>query len=100
MDHDLESIIARLEILEMGICNILQSPGNIGNGLFLCSHILEILEISVWIGDMSGCVYNLCFAVEPPRRGFFLAKKSIFRNFGHGHFSKNEFSSKTRFLGH
>ena len=38
--------------------------------------------------------------MEPPRRGFFLAKKFIFRNFGHGHFSKNEFSSKTRFLGH
>ena len=23
-----------------------------------------------WIGDVSGCGYNLCFAVEPPRRGF------------------------------
>ena len=34
MEHDLESIIARLEILEIGVCNILQNPGNIGNLLF------------------------------------------------------------------
>ena len=47
------------------------------------SIILEILEISVWIGDMSGCVYNLCFAVEPPRRGFFSAKNNISLIFGH-----------------
>ena len=41
-----------------------------------------------WVGTIPEYVYNLCFAVEPPRRGFFLAKKSISRNFGHGHFSK------------
>ena len=35
MDHDLELIIARLEILEIEVCNILQNPGNIiGNELF------------------------------------------------------------------
>ena len=60
MEHDLELIIARLEILEIGVCNILQNPGNIGkriffdsvlswkywkNGFFQFSHILEILEI-------------------------------------------------------
>ena len=32
---------------------------------------------------MPGYVYNLCFAVEPPRRGFFLAKNCISQNFGH-----------------
>ena len=31
MDHGLELIIARLEILEIEVCNILQNPGNIGN---------------------------------------------------------------------
>ena len=31
MDHDLELIIASLEILEIEVCNILQNPGNIGN---------------------------------------------------------------------
>ena len=31
MDHDLELIIPRLEILEIEVCNILQNPGNIGN---------------------------------------------------------------------
>ena len=31
MEHDLELIIARLEILEIGVCNIIQNPGNIGN---------------------------------------------------------------------
>ena len=32
--------------------------------------------------------------------GFFSANKCIARNFGHGHFLKNEFLSKSRFLGH
>ena len=31
MDHGLELIIARLEILEIEVCNILQNPGNIDN---------------------------------------------------------------------
>ena len=31
MDHDLESIVARLEILEIKVCSILQNPGNMGN---------------------------------------------------------------------
>ena len=35
MDQDLELIIARLEILEIGVCNILQNPGNIGKHIFL-----------------------------------------------------------------
>ena len=34
MEHDLELTIARLEILEIGVCNILQNPGNIGKRTF------------------------------------------------------------------
>ena len=45
MEHDLELIIPRLEILEIEVCNILHNPGNIGKLIFLCSTILEILEI-------------------------------------------------------
>ena len=56
MDHGLEFIIPRLEILEIEVCNILQNPGNIGKRIFWFSpileiwffqfsHILEILEI-------------------------------------------------------
>ena len=35
MEHDLELIIARLEILEIGVCNILHNPGNIGKRILL-----------------------------------------------------------------
>ena len=34
MEHDLELIIARLEILEIGVCNIIHNPGNIGKQTF------------------------------------------------------------------
>ena len=34
MEHDLELIIARLEILEIEVCNIIHNPGNIGNHSF------------------------------------------------------------------
>ena len=37
MDHGLELIIPRLEILEIEVCNILQNPGNIGNLSFSTS---------------------------------------------------------------
>ena len=59
MEHGLELIIARLEILEIEVCNILHNPGNIGKRIFLIQsypenignlifqfpHILETLEI-------------------------------------------------------
>ena len=35
MDHGLELIIARLEILEIEVCKILQNPGNTGKQIFL-----------------------------------------------------------------
>ena len=34
MDHGLELIIPRLEILEIEVCNILYNPGNIGKRIF------------------------------------------------------------------
>ena len=37
MEHGLELIIARLEILDIEVCNILQNPGNIGNLSFSTS---------------------------------------------------------------
>ena len=45
MEHGLELIIARLEILEIEVCNIIHNPGNIGNLNF---GRLEILEIYVF----------------------------------------------------
>ena len=59
MDHELEIISPRLEILEIEVFNIIYNPGNIGNRVFSIfsypgnigkwifpiSHILEILEI-------------------------------------------------------
>ena len=44
MEHGLELSIARLEILGIEVCNILQNPGNIGKQMLLVP-ILEILEI-------------------------------------------------------
>ena len=35
MEHDLELLIPRLEILEIEVFNILQNPGNIGKRIFL-----------------------------------------------------------------
>ena len=52
MEHDLELIIARLEILEIGVCNILQNPGNIGKRMFL-------------IQAYPGNIGNLIFPIPP-----------------------------------
>ena len=61
MEHDLELIIPRLEILEIEVCNILHNPGNIGKRIFstqsypgnsgsydpYSSPILEILDRTI-----------------------------------------------------
>ena len=72
MEHELELIIARLEILEIEVCNISYKPrdignlsfstssypGNIGKWIFLISHILEILDrtihMSILYVDVAG----------------------------------------------
>ena len=48
MDHDLELIIARLEILEIEVCNILQNPGNIGKRIFLIQSYPGNIGISIF----------------------------------------------------
>ena len=50
--------------------------------------------------EYSGICLQPLFCCGGTRQGLLFAKKSISQNFGHGHFSKNEFSSKTLFLGH
>ena len=52
MEHGLELIIARLEILEIEVCNILQNPGNIGKLIFL-------------IQSYPGNIGNLIFPIFP-----------------------------------
>ena len=64
MDHGLELIIARLEILGIEVCNILQNPGNIGNLIFL---------IQSYPGNIGKCIFskfpypgnigNMCFSI-------------------------------------
>ena len=87
MEHGLELIIARLEILEIEVCNILQNPGNIGklsfsifsypgntgNRILLFSHILEIRAAGGRrrAGGSRGCVvlpwiiFGTCFLEFP-----------------------------------
>ena len=48
MEHGVELIIARLEILEIEVCNILQNPGNIGNWIFD-----SVLSWKYWKFDFS-----------------------------------------------
>ena len=52
MEHDLELITARLEILEIEVCSILQNPGNIGKRIFL-------------IQSYPGNIGNLIFPIVP-----------------------------------
>ena len=72
MDHGLELIIARLEILEIEVCNISYKPrdignlsfstssypGNIGKWIFLISHILEILDRTIHTQSYPGNIGN------------------------------------------
>ena len=72
MEHGLELIIARLEILEIGVCNILHNPGNIGKRIFSFGPILEILEIGFFqfphILEMLEICSFLYFAILQKRR--------------------------------
>ena len=65
MEHDLELIIARLEILEIGVCNILQNPGNIGKQIFLIQSYAG--NIGKWIFSnfsYPGNIGNLSFSTS------------------------------------
>ena len=62
MDHGLELIIARLEILEIGVCNILQNPGNIGKRTFLIqSYPGNIGNLFFPFSGYPGNIENMCF---------------------------------------
>ena len=72
MEHGLELISPRLEILEIEVCNILQNPGNIGNlsvstssypgnigkRIFQLPHILEILDRTIHTQSYPGNIGN------------------------------------------
>ena len=64
MEHDLELIIPRLEILEIGVCNILQNPGNIGNRIFLIqSYSGNIGKLIFSIFSYPGNIGNRIFPI-------------------------------------
>ena len=64
MDHDLEIIIARLEILEIEVCNILQNPGNIGKMIFLQSYPGNIGKWIFWIFSYPGNIGKRIFLIS------------------------------------
>ena len=47
MEHNLELFSPILEILEIGVCNIIYNPGNIGKRIFSLSPILEIVDRTI-----------------------------------------------------
>ena len=62
MEHGLELFIARLEILEIEVCNILQNPGNIGKRTFLIqSHPGNIGNLIFPISPYPGNIGNMIF---------------------------------------
>ena len=62
MEHDLELIIARLEILEIEVCKILQHPGNTGKRIFLIqSHPGNIGNMIFPISPYPGNIGNTMF---------------------------------------
>ena len=64
MDHGSELIIARLEILGIEVCNILQNPGNIGNLILLIQSYPG--NIGKWIFSKfpyPGNIGNLFFSI-------------------------------------
>ena len=74
MDHGLELIIARLEILEIEVCNILQNPGNIGKRILsypgnIGNLIFPIFPYPGNIGNMSFLDF-LDFYKKDARRNF------------------------------
>ena len=77
MDHGLELIIARLEILEIEVCNILQNPGNIGKRIFLIQSYAEhignlIFPIFPYPGNIGNMIFSIFwdFYKKDARRNF------------------------------
>ena len=77
MEHGLELIIARLEILEIEVCNILQNPGNIGKRIFLIqSYPGNIGNLIFPIFPYPGNIGNMFFSIF-----WDFSKKDARRNF-------------------
>ena len=64
MEHDLELFSPILEILEIGVCNIIYNPGNIGNGFvsFLISWKYWIVRSII---SRIGLIYGLYDPIFP-----------------------------------
>ena len=77
MEYDLELIIARLEILEIEVCNIFQNPGNIGKHIFLIqSYPGNIGNLIFPIFPYPGNIGNMFFSIF-----WDFSKKDARRNF-------------------
>ena len=77
MDHGLELIIARLEILEIEVCNIFQNPGSIGKHIFLIQSYpgnigKRIFSKFPYSGNIGKCVFSIFwdFSKKDARRNF------------------------------
>ena len=84
MEHGLELITARLEILEIEVCNILQNPGNIGNLILLIQSYPE--NIGKWIfskfpypGNIGNMFFYILGFLQKRRAPKFHAEWSGFR---------------------
>ena len=67
MEHDLELFSPILEILEIGVCNIIYNPGNIGKHFFSLSptSILEIVDRTVHISILSWKYWSVRSIISP-----------------------------------
>ena len=62
MEHGLELIIARLEILGIEVCSILQNPGNIGNLILLIQSYPGNIGKRIFpISPYPGNIGKICF---------------------------------------
>ena len=65
MEHGLELVIARLELLEIEVCNILHNPGNIGKRTFLIQSYPGNIGKRIFFSNFSypGNIGNLTFPI-------------------------------------
>ena len=61
MEHGLELIIARLEILEIGVCNIIHNPGNWKTNFFYVLDAWKYWKSIFLIFRISWKYWKYCF---------------------------------------
>ena len=93
MDHGLELIIARLEILGIEVCNILQNPGNIGNLIFLIQSYpgnigKRIFPISPYPGNTANMFFFYIFGFFPKKTRAKISRRMV-------RFSRQDLSYET-----